>query len=188
MQLVLQSSSEEVFEPDSVADAPLVRFIAYGTHHRVFGWVRLHADRLTDLLNAHEELSLLDVELETLADGLTGTVDEVLILRSELIAVLAAGPRGVELLRQPTETHPVAVQAGNYLIGGYLHAIPGTDPLGSALERPPMIPLTDAWIEYWADGERQHQSIGTIVVNRDLTDWIRTVSEQDLVDGALRPT
>ena len=102
--------------------------------------------------------------------------------------MLAAGPQGVELLRQPTQTHPVAVQAGNYLIGGYLHAPRGPIRSSAPLERPPMIPLTDAWIEYWADGERQHQSIGTIVVNRDLTDWIRTVSEQDLVDGALRPT
>lgn len=188
LELVLQSTSEEVFEPDSVSDAPLIRFIAYGTHQRVFGWVRLHADRLTDLLNAHEELLLVDVELETLANGLTGTVDEVLIRRGDLIAVQASGPQGLELLRQTTQRHPIAVQAGNYLIGGYLHTVPGDDALASALDRPPMVPLTDAWIEYWADGERQHQSVGTIVVNRDATDWMRIVSENDLIAGELRPT
>lgn len=187
LQLVLQPTSEEVFEPDSVSDAPLVRFIAYGTHQRVFGWVRLRADRLTDLLNAHEELSLVDVELETLLNGVTGTVDEVLIRREDLIAVQATGPRGDEGIRQPTQTHPIAIQAGNYLIGGYLHVVPGADPIASAWDRPPMVPLTDAWIEYWADGERQHQWIGTIVVNRDATDWIRVVTEEDLIYGQLRP-
>lgn len=188
LQLVLQPTSEEVFEPDSVSDAPLIRFIAYGTHQRVFGWVRLRADRLSDMLNAHEELFLVDVELETLADGMTGTVDEILIHRADLIAVQASGPRGDVTLRQTTRTHPIAIQAGNYLIGGYLHVVAGAEPLASAWDRPPMIPLTDAWIEYWADGERQHQSIGTIVVNRDATDWIRVVSEKDLVDGQLRPS
>ena len=188
LQLVLQPTSEEVFEPDSVSDAPLVRFIAYGRHQRVYGWVRLQADRLTDLLNAHDELSLVDVELETLLNGVRGTVDEVLIRREDLIAVQAAGPRGDESIRQATQTHPIAIQAGNYLIGGYLHVVPGADPLASARNRPPMVPLTDAWIEYWALGERQHQWVGTIVVNRDATDWIRVVNEQDLVNGQLRPS
>jgi hypothetical protein len=188
LQLFLQPTSEDVFEPESVSDAPLIRFIAYGAHQRVFGWVRLQADRLTDLLNAHEELSLVDVELETLLNGVTGTVDEVLIRREDLIAVQASGPRGDEGIRRSTQTHPIAIQAGNYLIGGYLHVVPGADPIASARERPPMVPLTDAWIEYWALGARQHQWVGTIVVNRDATDWIRVVSEQDLLDGQLRPS
>ena len=187
LELALQQSSEEAFEPDSVSDAPLIRFIAYGTHQRVFGWVSLRADRLTDLLNAHDELLLLNVELETLADGLTGTVDAVLIHRADLIAVQASGPQGLEGLRKATQTHPIAIQAGNYLIGGLLHVAPGADPLASARDRPPMVPLTDAWIEYWADGERQHQSIGTIVVNRDAADSMRVITEQDLMDGHLRP-
>jgi len=187
LQLVLQRTAEEVFEPDAVSDAPLVRFVAYGKHRRVFGWVRLHADRLTDLLNAHDELHLVDVELESLSSGLRGTVDEVIMHRRDLVAVQASGPRGAEARRQLTRTHPIAIQSGNYLIGGYLHVRPGADPLESAQERPPMIPLTDALIEYWVRGKREHQSIGTIVVNRDLADWIRVVTSEDLIEGLLRP-
>lgn len=187
LQLILQPTSEEVFEPDAVSDAPMVRFAAYGAHQRVFGWVRLHADRLTDLLNAHEELHLLDVELERLANGIAGTVDEIVIHRSDLIAVQAAGPRGLEAHRRPTRTHPIAMQSGNYLISGYLHVPPGVDPLVSVHGRPPMIPLTDALIEYWVQGKRSHQSIGTIIVNRDATDWIRVVTHEDLIEGLLRP-
>ncbi len=188
LELVLQRTSEEVFEPDAVSDAPLVRFIAYGLQHRVFGWVRLRADRLTDLLNAHEELHLADVEIENLEDGTTQSVEEIVIHRRELVAVHATGPRGDSARRERTRTHPVAVQLGNYLIGGHLHADPGADPIASVDSRPAMLPLTDAWIEYWSGGERKHQSTGTIIVNRDQADWIRVVSAEDLIDGGLRPS
>lgn len=188
LQLILQNTPEEVHEPESVSDAPLVRFAAYGAHQRVFGWVRMDADRLTDLVNAHDELSLLDVQLEHLPNGLIGAVDEVIIHRSDLVAVHARGPRGNEKRRRTTRTHPLAIKSGNYLIGGYLHVPPGTDPLASAHERPPMIPLTDALIEYWVKGKRLHQSTGTIVVNRDAADWIQVVTHDDLIEGLLRPT
>lgn len=188
LELVLQRLPEDLFEPDSVSVAPLVRFNAYGADQRVFGWIRLRADRLTDLLNAHEELLLIDVELETLMNGIIGTVDEVHIHREDLIAVQATEPRGSEVARRSTETHPVAIQAGNYLIGGCLHVPPGEDPIASAWDRPPMIPLTNAWIEYWADGDRQRHWIGTVVVNRDRADSIRVISEADLCGGQLRPT
>lgn len=186
--LVLQPTSEEVFEPDAVADAPLVRFMAYGAHHRVFGWVRLRADRLTDLLNAHEELHLAEVEIESLEDGITQSVDEIIIHRRDLVAVHATGPRGDQARRQRTRTHPIAMQSGSYLIGGHLHADPGTDPIASVGGRPAMVPLTDAWIEYWSGEDRKHLATGTIVVNRDEVDWMRVVTDEDLIEGALRPT
>jgi hypothetical protein len=81
----------------------------------------------------------------------------------------------------------VAVQSGSYLICGYLHVPPGVDPLVNARTRPPMIPLTDASIEYWLAGRREHQATGTIIVNRDRSDWIRVVSHEDLLEGNLRP-
>ena len=186
--LVLQPTAEEVFEPDSVTDAPLVRFMAYGVDHRVFGWVRLRADRLTDLLNAHEELHLAEVEIESLEDGITQSVDEIIIHRRDLVAVHATGPRGDQARRQRTRTHPIAMQSGSYLIGGHLHAEPGTDPIASVGGRPAMVPLTDAWIEYWSGEDRKHLATGTIVVNRDEVDWMRVVTDEDLIEGALRPT
>jgi hypothetical protein len=188
LELVLQRTAEEVFEPDAVPDAPFIRFGAYVAHQRLFGWVRLDEDRLTDLLNAHNELHLMNVELDRLVNGMAGTVDEVVIRRRDLVAVQARGPRGAVALRHPTRTHPFAIQAGNYLIGGYLHVPPGTDPLKSAETRPPMIPLTDALIEYWVNGKAEHQAIGTIIVNRDAADWMKVVTHDDLIEGMLRPT
>jgi hypothetical protein len=81
----------------------------------------------------------------------------------------------------------VVVQAGQFLIGGHLHAPQGCDPLVEFRARPSMVPLTDAWVEYWSGGERTSQAIGTIVVNRRATDWVQVVTDNDLVEGALRP-
>ena len=183
LHLDLQLTSEEVFEPDAVSDAPLVRFIAYGDHHRIFGWVQLRAERLTDLLDAHEELLLADFKIESLEDGISQSVEESLIGRRELIAVQATGPRGDASRRHETRTHPIIVQSGNYLIAGYLHADPGVDPVASIDARGPMLPLTEARIEYWSYGERKHQSTGPIIVNREKADRIRVGTEEVLIDA-----
>lgn len=187
LQLLLQRTSEEVFEPEAATDVPLVRFSAYTARQHVYGWVRLRADRLTDLLNAHDELQLLDIEVETLGGNLLGTLDEILIARDELIAVQASAPRGQVHRRVHTRTYPLAVQAGQYLMYGHLHVPPGLEPLEHARTRPPMIPLTDAVIEFWEHGNRRHQSSGTIVFNREAVDSMRLVADDDLIEGLLQP-
>ena len=187
--LDFQRRPEDVFEPGYVAEAPLVRFVAYALRRRVSGWVRLRADRLTDLLNAHEELLLAEVQAEGLLDGDRREMSELLIPRRDLIAVHASGPRGDEALRRPTRRHPIVVQAGNFLIGGLLHAPAGVDPMVDFQERLPMVPLTDAWIEFWLDGRRRTDLwSGTLVVNREQAQSVRLVSAIDLAEGLLRPT
>ena len=187
LTLRLDAVAEDVFEPDSVADAPLLRFEAFLATERLFGWVRLEANRLTDQLNAHESLHLHGATFESLVDGSTRREDELVLARSSLLAVSVSGPRGDPALRRWTHSHPVAVQLGDYLMGGYAHATPGEDGLASMLGRPPMVPLTDAWLEYWPGRQRRRSWIGTMIFNRDLTDSIRLVSEEDLELGFLVP-
>ncbi len=188
LTLRLDALPEDAFEPDSVAEPPLLRFEAFLAEECVFGLVRLEAARLTDLLNTHEALRLHEVRIESLVDGSVRSAPELEVARSAVVAVRATGPRGNPALRRWTLTHPVAVQAGDFLIGGYAHATSGVDPLASIVERPPMVPLTDAWMEYWRCRERRRQWIGTIVFNRDRAAWIRIVGEADLEFGRLRPT
>jgi hypothetical protein len=189
LSLELQRLPEDVFEPDFVADAPLVRFVAYTSQGRMFGWVRLRADRLTDLLNAHEELLLADAEIESLVDGVTRAAYRQLVQRRDLVAVHASGSRGDEARRRRTRTYPVAVQSGSFLIGGLLHAPPDVDPMTTFSARPAMVPLTDAWIEFWSAGERRIDLwSGTLIVNRDQADAVWPVTEHDLAEGLLRPS
>ncbi len=186
LHFVLQRSFEEIFEPDSVSEAPLVRFSAYASHYRIFGWVRLRADRLTDLLNAHDELLLKDVEIEDLDDGTRYACEMIQVATRELVAVQAAGPRGDEALRHRTRAHAIVIRTGSYLVAGHLHAEPGTDPIESIRRRAAMVPLTDAWLEYWSDGTPRRHGVGTIVVNREAADSIRLVTDDDLADGLLQ--
>jgi hypothetical protein len=186
LRFILQRTPEEVFEPDAVSEAPLVRFVAYAREHRLFGWVHLRAERLTDLINAHRELELSDVEIESLEDGRRRVADRVVIDVGELVAVHASGPRGNPSLRHRTRTHPLAIQSGSYLIGGHLHAEPGIDPIQSFRERPVMVPLTDAWIEYWSGAARTRRGTGTIIVNRQAADVVRSVTDDELIDGLLQ--
>ncbi len=187
LHLPLQQTHEEIFEPDSVSEAPLVRFSAYASHHRIFGWVRLRADRLTDLLNIHDELLLSDVEIENLDDGTRHRSASSRVAIRDLLAVHASGPRGDDALRHRTRAHAIVVRAGSYLIAGHLHVEPGADPLESLLRRAAMVPLTDAWLEYWPDGSPRRHGVGTIIVNREAADTIELVTDDDLVDGTLRP-
>lgn len=149
-----------------------VEFVAYGEDCVLSGMVRLASDRLTDMLNDHDEYELVDV----LVEGLTGDhaveVREVLVRRDELLLVHATGPRGNLDRRHRTRPHPVAVQLGPYQVRGYLHALPGTDPVQAIRRRKPMVPLTDAWIEFGTAAARQRRRVGTVVINRQQIDWI----------------
>ncbi len=186
VSLPLQQLGEDIFEPDFVADGPLVRFVAYADCRRIFGWLHLNAARLTDLLNGCEELRLIDCGLENLADGSSRTVDEIVLPRDELVAVHASGPRGNDALRTRTRIHPIVIQAQSFLVGGHLHAPLGVEPMANIRQRPPMIPLTDAWIEYWSGGLRRRQWTGIVVVNRAQADMVRLVTEDDLAEGLIR--
>jgi hypothetical protein len=157
---------------DAARATQQVEFVAYGEDCVLSGVVNLASDRLTDMLNDHDEYQLVDV----LVEGLTGEraveVREVLVRRDELLLVHAAGPRGNQDRRHRTRSHPVAVQLGPYHIRGYLHALPGADPVQAIRRRKPMVPLTDAWIEFQTAAGRQRRRVGTVVVNREQVDWI----------------
>ncbi len=182
----LERTDEDVHEPDSVADAPLVGFDAFLPDRRIYGWVRLSAERLTDLLNAHAELTLVNVQVERLSDGRVELHDRLVLARDELVAVRAGGPRGDPALRQSMRLHPLAVRSGPYLMSGYLHAHHGLPPLVEIEGRPSMTPLSSASLEYWSDGQRRLQWSGTILFNRARTDTIEVVRDEDLEYGGMR--
>lgn len=162
----------EAPRPDPTRTTQLVEFVAYGEDCVLSGVVRMAADRLTDMLNDHDEYLLVDVLVEGLAGDRAVEVTEVLVRREELLLVAAAGPRGNQGRRHRTRSHPVAIQMGPYQVRGYLHALPGADPVQAIRRRQPMVPLTDAWIEFPPSSGRERRRVGTVVVNREQIDWI----------------
>lgn len=149
-----------------------LEFVAYGEDCVLSGRVRMSSDRLTDMLNEHDEYDLVDVLLERLDDGVGVEVKEVLVGRDDLLLVHATGPRGNAARRHRTRAYPVALKVGPYHIRGHLHTAPGRDPIQHMRRRRTMVPVTDATIEYQSGATRHARAVGAVVVNRDHVDWI----------------
>ena len=105
-----------------------LEFVAYGEDCLLSGQVRMSSDRLTDMLNEHDEYVLGDVLLERLDDGAGVELKEVLVMRDDLLLVHATGPRGNAERRHRTRPYPVAMKIGPYHLRGLLHGSPGRDP------------------------------------------------------------
>lgn len=153
--------------PPAARHYPAVEFVAYAEDCVLTGRVRLAAERLTDMLDDHDEIVMYDVLAEPL-DGSAGVeVSELLVRRDEIVLAHGSGPRGSVARRRRTRQHPLAIGLGRFQVHGYVHALPGSDPLTAIRRRRSMIPLTDAWIEYQVDGERQRRRVGAVLLNRD---------------------
>jgi hypothetical protein len=172
---------EETAEPEP-APGPgrEVEFAAYADDCRVFGFVRLTGDRMSDALNDATEYQLTDVMVVRLDDGLATQVMDLIVKRDEVLAVRASGLRGDPARRSRRRPYPVTLQTGPYVIHGYLHGLPGTDPLQQIRRRKPMVPLTESWIEYRSAADNHRARVGTIIVNRELWDWIRISRDEEV--------
>jgi hypothetical protein len=157
-----------------------IELAGYAEDCRIFGFVDLDTDRLTDYLNAREQFELRDVLLVALQDGRASEARSLTIERHELLAVRGSGPRGNPDRRGRTRPYPMTLQTGPYTIHGHLHGLPGADPLKALRLRRTMVPLTESWIEYVADDDAHRARVGTIIVNREVIDWIRVSTGDEL--------
>jgi hypothetical protein len=156
-------------------DARLVKFVAYGEDCVLSGEAVLDADRLTDMLNDHDEYVLAGVTVERFDDGEPLTVEEIVALRDEIFMVHAAGPRGDAARRNRTTPQHLAIKMGAYEVRGFFHALPGADPVEALRRRKTMVPITDARIGYLFQGQRRETRVDTLIINRELIDWVEQV-------------
>jgi hypothetical protein len=158
----------------------LSEVIAYAGDCRIVGTITFAEDeRLSDVLNESELLFITDARLMSHADGHAIEVDELRIERDELYAIEAVGTRGSTARRIHTVKHRLEVRLGPYTVLGHLHARPGSDPLLSLGRRPSLIPLTNATIAYNGEDGVVAKDIDTLIINRDVADWVRA-DESDL--------
>jgi hypothetical protein len=166
---------------------PAVELTVYAGDSVAFGRLALAADRVTDLMNDRTEFEFVDACLESLDDGHELLVRSVYIARGEIFAVAVAGPRGDPTRRRRTRPIPVELRVGRYDVSGNIHIVPGTDPIIGFRRRRVMVPLTEATIEFDAPEGRRISRYGTILVNRDLTDWIGAATRSDVRPPELVP-
>lgn len=181
LRLVMHRSTQGTPALEATPQEPVypeVEFSAYAEDCRLFGRIRLDAERLSDMLNAHDELVLVDVLVESLSDGVTHEVSEFSVGRDDLMVVEALGPRGNAQRRTRSRAHPLAVKLGPYEVRGYVHVTPGADILNAVRRRRPMVPLTEASITYVSGGVPQRHRAGTLIFNRECADWLALTDDE----------
>jgi hypothetical protein len=166
---------------------PAVELTVYAGDSVAFGRLVLTRDRVTDLMNERTEFEFVDTFVQSLEDGHGLQVRTVFVSRDEIFAVAVAGPRGDPARRRRTRPIPVELRVGRYDVSGNIHIVPGTDPIIGFRRRRVMVPLTEATIEFDAPEGRKISRYGTILVNRDLTDWIGTATRSDVRPPELIP-
>jgi hypothetical protein len=158
----------------------LIPFIGYALARRFIGYVECEGERLTDLLNHSESIVIRETFVETFDDDTVTNLGDGEIDRSILYAVEASGTRGEATRRIHTIRHRLQVQMGPYTALGLLHATAGQMPLPYIQSRGPMIPLSDATIGFAGRGSMQLRDVGTLIVNRELLDWVRASEDEAL--------
>jgi len=167
--------------------APMLELTVYADDAVAFGRLALTADRVTDLMNDYTEFEFVDTFLQSLDDSHGLLVTSVVVAREEIFAVAVAGPRGDPTRRTRTRPIPIELRLGRYDVSGNIHALPGTDPIVGFHRRRVMVPLTEATIEFDSPDGRKLSRFGTILVNRDLTEWIAPATRSDVRPPELIP-
>jgi hypothetical protein len=159
---------------------PIVELTVYAEDSVAFGRLALSADRVTDLMNERTEFEFVDTFLQSLDDSHGLQVRSVVVARDEIFAVAVGGPRGDPARRTRTRSLPVELRLGPYDVSGNIHVVPGTDPIIGFRRRRMMVPLTEATIAFDSPDGRRLSRFGTLLVNRDLTDWIAPAAKSDV--------
>ena len=181
--MVFQATPRAADAGSRAAEAPPIHVVdltVYAGDSVAFGRLPLTADRVTDLMNDGAEFEFVDTYVQSLDDGHGLQVSSLVIARDEIFAVAVAGPRGDPRRRTRTRAFPVELRLGGYDVSGNLHALPGTDPIIGFRRRRAMVPLTEATISFDSPGGRKLLQVGTLLVNRDLTNWIAPASRSDV--------
>lgn len=156
----------------------LIPFIGYALGRRFIGYVECDGGRLTDLLNHTEWVVVREAFVESFDDETVVNLGDGEVDRSILYAVETSGNRGEGTRRIHTVRHRLQVQLGPYSALGLLHALPGQMPEPYLHARGPMIPLSHATLGFASRGALTLRDVGTLIVNRDLLDWVRANADE----------
>ena len=170
--------TEPFARPDPIPD---VEIVAFAEDSVLSGHIRLAGERVSDLLNESDEFSVTDALVEDLVDGHAIAIRELLLMRDEVFVVDAAGPRGNAARRRRTCQHPVIAKAGPYEVFGYVHTLPGSDPISSLRLRKSMVAMTDAVIGYTVGAEPHLRRANVVMLNQDRADWIAEAPDDVLM-------
>lgn len=159
----------------------LVPFVAYAERRRFIGYLDSGGgEQIGELLNRGESIVIREAFVEDFDEDTVVNLGDGEIDRSIVYAVETGAPRTDPSHRIRTVRHRLQVHLGPYNALGLLHSQPGQQPLPYLHASGPMIALSDATLAYQCRGHLTLRDVGTLIVNRDLIDWVRA-SDGDAV-------
>ena len=163
-----------------------ITFNGYAADSVISGEVELDFDRLKDLLDRSEELTVHNATRESLDDGREVCVPHLQLDRGEIVAAIASPPRGQHDRRIHTVRHRMLAEVGPYTVSGELHEKPGVAPMSGSHSARPMVSFTDASISYLRAGRTVRRRVDTLIVDRDHVLWLGA-DPTDPMDQRIEP-
>lgn len=140
----------------------------YTADSRIIGWLAPQGQRVTDLLNSSDELSLWRPSpgpIEGTAPATPGSEGEWQSLPTDVV-ILAMPPewRASRQLRLHRRLRRVAVAAGPFNVTGNVHLHPGVEPGAHVWRNQRFVPLTDAYLLHSGEPPFEHV-VSVVIVN-----------------------
>jgi hypothetical protein len=159
----------------AVAFAPeLAPIELYTADSRIVGWIAANGRRVTDLLNAQDELRLWQpspgpIDAPMSARDTAPNPDESgewqSLLADQVILAMPPEWRASRQLRLHRKLRRVALTAGPFSVTGNLHIVPGGEPGPELLLRGPrFMPLTEAYLLHNGKPPFEHV-VSVVIVN-----------------------
>jgi len=150
----------------------------YTADSRIVGWIEANGRRVTDLLNAQDELRLWRPSPGPLDGALAGTdgaaADEnepdgsgewQSLTTSQLILAMPPEWRASRQLRLHRRLRRAALSAGPFNVTGNLHLHPGVEVGSDLVQRGPRwMPLTEAYLLHTGEPPFEHV-VSVVIVN-----------------------
>jgi hypothetical protein len=144
----------------------------YTAETRIVGWIAANGRRVTDLLNAQDELRLWQpspgpIEAPMTAREPAPNAEDKgewqSLLTEQVILAMPPEWRASRQLRLHRKLRRVALSAGPFSVTGNLHVVPGAEPGPELLLRGPrFLPLTEAYLLH--NGEPPFEHVVSVVI------------------------
>jgi hypothetical protein len=142
----------------------------YTADSRIVGWIAANGRRVTDLLNAQDELRLwqpspgpIEASLADQPPTLDEAGDWQSLVTEQMILAMPPEWRASRQLRLHRKLRRVALTAGPFSVTGNVHVVPGGEPGPELLLRGPrFLPLTEAYILH--NGEPPFEHVVSVVI------------------------
>lgn len=144
----------------------------YTAETRIVGWIAANGRRVTDLLNAQDELRLWQPSPGPIEAPMTAREpapnpedngEWQSLLTEQVILAMPPEWRASRQLRLHRKLRRVALSAGPFSVTGNLHVVPGAEPGPDLLLRGPrFLPLTEAYLLH--NGEPPFEHVVSVVI------------------------